>query len=164
MDERGAGRAEEALRAFLDAEGAAYRMVEHEPTRTSQESARARGEPLEHGAKAILLKVEDRFQLCVLSAARKLDSRKLRAAFACRKIRFATPGELMDLTGLMPGTVPPFGRPVLPFDLVIDAGLEGNPRVAFNAASPVRSVIMEGAEYLRIAQGRIADIAEDPAP
>src|SRR5580698_1447931 len=108
------------IRAWLQRESVAFREVHHQPTRTSEESARARGEELRIGGKALLIKVDADFRLFVLSADRKLDSAAIRAQFTAKKTRFASPEELMELTGLVPGSVPPFGPPTLPFPLYVD--------------------------------------------
>src|ERR1700683_1157544 len=110
----------ERIRSWLTAEGVQFREVHHEPTRTSEDSARARDEELRVGGKALLIKVDETYRLFVLSADRKLDSAAIKRHFGARKTRFATPEELMDLTGLVPGSVPPFGHPVLPFPLYAD--------------------------------------------
>jgi len=131
--------------------GAAFREIEHEPTPTSEDSARVRGEPLEVGGKAIVLKAGGSFALFVLSAARRLDSKKVKARLRAKDLRFATPEELHELTGLEPGAVPPFGRPVLPLDLYVDESIHANDRVAFNAGSLTRSIVMPREDYLRCA-------------
>ncbi len=59
--------------------------------------------------------------------------------------------ELKELTGLVPGSVPPFGRPILPFDLYLDEALRTNDRIAFNAGSLTDSIILGMSDYLRIA-------------
>src|SRR3954466_3123330 len=97
-----------SIRAWLREESAVFREVHHEPTRTSEESARARGEELRVGGKALLIKVDADFRLFVLSADRQLDSAAIRDRFGARKTRFASPEELLQLTGLVPGCVPPF--------------------------------------------------------
>src|ERR1035441_5005640 len=107
------------IRAWLTSEGVVFREVHHEPTRTSEDSARARGEQLRVGGKALLIKVDDVYRLFVLSADRKLDSAAVKRRFSARKMRFATPEELAELTGLVPGSVPPFGQPLLPFPFLI---------------------------------------------
>ena len=135
----------------LQLSGAAFRELEHEPTPTSEESARVRGEPLAVGGKAIVLKAGAFFGLFVLSAARRLDSRKVKARLRVRDLRFATPEELFELTGLVPGAVPPFGRPVLPLELYVDESVLQNDRVAFNAGSLTRSIVMSREDYLRAA-------------
>lgn len=140
------------IRRLLSSEGVTFREVHHEPTRTSEESARARGESIEIGGKALLMKCGEDFRLFVLSAARKLDSAAIRERFGAKKSRFATPDELMQLTGLVPGSVPPFGRPILPYDLFVDESITRNERIAFNAGSLTDSIILSTADYLRIAR------------
>lgn len=139
------------LRDWLDREGVVYRHVQHAPTRTSEESAQARGEELRVGGKALLLRVDDSFRLFVLSAARKLDSTAIRRRFNARHTRFATPTELLERTGLVPGSVPPFGEPLLPFELYADPSALENDRIAFNAGSLTDSIVMAVVDYKRLA-------------
>jgi Ala-tRNA(Pro) deacylase len=56
------------------------------------------------------------------------------------------------MTGLTPGAVPPFGRPILPFDLSVDSSILENQRIAFNAGSLTTSIIMSVKDYVRVAQ------------
>lgn len=140
---------------LLDGEGITYRRISHEPTRTSEDSARARGEALETGGKALLLKAGEDFSVFVLSAALKLDSQAVKKRLGVKSLRFATADELMDLTGLVPGSVPPFGEPVLPFPLFVDESIEANDRIAFNAGSLTDSVVLSTVDYLRVAGGEI---------
>ena len=146
------------LRAWLDAEGVAYRYVEHGPTRTSEESAAARGESLEIGAKALVLKADETFILVVMSAARKLRSNALRKHLGASRLRFATTEELDELTGLPPGAVPPFGRPILDLPLYIDRSVTRNDKAAFNAGSLTASIVMPTEDYLRLARGTIVEV------
>ena len=140
------------IRKFLDAHGVPYRELHHEPTLTSEDSARARGEDIRIGGKALLIKVGDDFRLFVLSAALRVDSQAVRSRFGVRKTRFATAAELKELTGLAPGSVPPFGRPLLPFDLYVDSSIVENDRIAFNAGALTDSIFMTVADYLRVAK------------
>ncbi|MDH5306781.1 MAG: hypothetical protein OEW02_06330 [Myxococcales bacterium] len=141
----------ERIRELLDSRGIAYRVVEHGPTRTSEESARARGEPLRVGGKALVLRANGEFHLLVLSAAAKLDSRAVKRHFGAKKTRFATRDELLELTGLEPGAVPPFGAPILTLPLHVDETLCANDRIAFNAGSLTTSIVMAMPDYLAIA-------------
>lgn len=143
----------ERIRALLNAAEVDFREVEHEPTRTSEESAAARGEALNVGAKALLLQTGDAFRLFVLPADRKLDSGAIRRKLGIRKTRFATLDELHELVGLVPGSVPPFGEPILPFELFADelVGSETN-KVAFNAGSLRNSIIMAASDWESVAR------------
>ena len=82
---------------------------------------------------------------------RKLDSAAVKRQFSARKTRFATPEELANLTGLVPGSVPPFGQPVLPFPLYVDPSVFANERIAFNAGSLTDSIVMQVSDYRRLA-------------
>jgi prolyl-tRNA editing enzyme YbaK/EbsC (Cys-tRNA(Pro) deacylase) len=147
------------IRAWLSTEGVSFREVHHEATRTSEDSARARGEELRVGGKALLLKVDDVYRLFVLSADRKLDSAAIKRHFGARKTRFATAEELADLTGLVPGSVPPFGQPVLPFPLYADPSLFENERIALNAGSLTDSIVMPAGDYRRLAAPEVFEFA-----
>ncbi len=140
-----------------------FRHVEHEPTPTSEDSARARGESLAVGGKAIVVKIGDTLRLVVLSAAKRLDSKRLRQDLGNKKIRFATREELAEATGgLVPGSVPPFGEPILPLPLHVDRSVFEQSKIAFNAGSLTHSVILDIEDYRRIAQiESIVDVAAE---
>ncbi len=116
----------ESICALLNERNIPYRTVHHQPTFTSEESANARGEDVTIGGKAIVMKIDGQFKLFVLSAALKIDSKKLKEHFSSKNIRFATTEELFELTGLVPGSVPPFGRPILLFELYLDGSIVRN--------------------------------------
>jgi prolyl-tRNA editing enzyme YbaK/EbsC (Cys-tRNA(Pro) deacylase) len=145
----------EQIRDLLRGRGVDFQELHHEPTRTSEDSARVRGEDLRIGGKALLIKVDDEFRLFVLSASLRVDSQAIRAHWNARRTRFATSEELAELTGLVPGAVPPFGRPILPFDLCVDPSITGNDRIAFNAGSLTDSIFLRVEDYLRVAQPEV---------
>jgi len=153
------------IMGWLTEQGVVFEQRRHAPTLTSQESAAARGESLSIGGKALLQSCDGEFRLFVLPADRKLDSAAVRRQLACKKLRFATPEELLERTGLIPGSVPPFGVPILPFPLFIDESLDLNEQIAFNAGSLTDSLILSRADYLRVAAptGRFA-FSQPPAP
>lgn len=138
----------EKIKALLQEHACDFKVIEHAPTFTSEESAMARGEPLHVGAKALLLKVDEFFRLFVLPANQKLDSSAVKKMLGVKKFRFATPDELFDLTGLVPGCVPPFGKPILPFELFADPNIgRVEDKVAFNAGLLTRSIVMKASDW-----------------
>ena len=151
----------EQIRAVLLNAAVEFRELSHEPTLTSEESAQVRNEPLYVGAKALLIKTDDLFRLFVLPADAKLDSVALKKQLAVKKTRFATREELDQLTGLVPGSVPPFGQPILPFELYADPSIGSREnKVAFNAGLLTRSIIMKATDWKAIAQPQFLYIAE----
>jgi prolyl-tRNA editing enzyme YbaK/EbsC (Cys-tRNA(Pro) deacylase) len=152
----------ELIRQHLREQEIEFREVHHAPTYTSEESAKARGEDLRIGGKALLMKTGDVFRLFVLSASLKADSAAIREKFGIKKIRFATPAELLELTGLVPGSVPPFGPPILPFELYADVSVTANEKIAFNAGSLEDSIILRVEDWLRSARPEVFRFAAAP--
>ncbi len=151
----------EQLRALLHSAAVEFRELSHEPTLTSEESARVRNEPLHVGAKALLIKTDELFRLFVLPADAKLDSVALKRQLGVKKTRFATREELDQLTGLVPGSVPPFGQPILPFELYADPTIGSREnKVAFNAGLLTRSIIMKASDWYAIAQPHTLRLVE----
>src|SRR5262244_610339 len=99
----------EAWLRQLRQHGVAFTVLRHEPVFTSEQAAAVRGTSLASGAKALVLKAGDTFLMAVLPADRKLDSRKAREALGVKGLRFASKEEVEQLTGLQPGSIPPFG-------------------------------------------------------
>jgi len=130
-----------------------FKEIEHAPTQTSEESAAARGEPLGVGAKALLLRTDEVFRLFVLPADCKLDSAAVKRELKVKRLRFANPEELLALTGLVPGSVPPFGEPILPFALFADQSIGVQyDRIAFNAGSLTVSFVLAAADWEMLAK------------
>ncbi len=142
----------EKIKDWLGAQSIVYKLVHHGPVETSEAAALARGEDLSIGGKALVLKIDDSFKLCVLSAAKKLDSGALKKHFGAKKLRFADRDELRDLTGLVPGSVPPFGKPLIDLELLLDQSILQNQKIAFNAGSLNDSIIMSVQDYLKVAK------------
>jgi Ala-tRNA(Pro) deacylase len=137
----------------LTESGVSFRQLHHEPTPTSADAARVRGEPIGSGAKALLLKADGQFHLFVLPGDRRLDSASVKRQLGLDRLRFASKEELLAETGLVPGAVPAFGRPVLPFDLTADVTIgQAYPTVAFNAGSLTDSIIMSASDWDRVAK------------
>lgn len=149
----------ETIKAFLEANGVEYRAAHHEPTYTSEQAARARGEDMKIGGKALVMKIGDDFRLFVLSGALKLNSSAIKDYFQEKRTRFAYPEELKQLTNCVPGCVPPFGAPIIPLPLYVDRSITTNEKIAFNAGSLTDSIIMNVADYLRLAKPTVFDFS-----
>jgi Ala-tRNA(Pro) deacylase len=148
----------ERLERWLREQGVAFRVVEHAPVSTSEEASRVRGTPIEAGAKALVLLAGAKPVHVVLPAHRRADNARLRAILGTRTLRFATPEELMALTGCVPGAVPPFGNL---FDLptLADEELARREDIAFNAGSNAVSILMRAEDFLRLSGAQIHALA-----
>ena len=90
----------ESIRRWLTEDGVSFREVHHEPTRTSEDSARVRGEELKNGGKALVMKLDDDFAVFVLPADRRAHSGTIRKNLGVRKLRFAPAEESVSYTHL----------------------------------------------------------------
>ena len=153
----------ERLERFLREQGARFRIMEHAPVFTSEEAARVRGTPIESGAKALVFLAGDRPVHVVLPGARRVDNARLRAVLGSRTLRFATQAELLALTGCVPGAVPPFGN-LFGLPALVDEALAEREEIAFSAGSNTVSIIMRGADFLRLSEARVHALTRPPAP
>lgn len=148
-------RVEELLRKHAIPFG----VLRHEPVYTSEDAARVRGTPLASGAKALVCKGDETFVMLVLPADRKLASGQLRQSKGWRKLRFATGEEVERLTGLRPGSIPPFGS-LFGLPTLCDERLGENETINFNAGEHSVSVSMLYADYLRAESPALGRFAE----
>ncbi|NQT41049.1 MAG: hypothetical protein HQ581_26390 [Planctomycetes bacterium] len=144
---------------LLRQHGIAFDVLRHEPVFTSEEAARVRGTPLASGAKALICKGGDRLMMFILPADRKLASKQIRRSRGWRKLRFANREEVEQITGLAPGSIPPFGSL---FDLptLCDTRLAENETINFNAGDHGISISMRYEDYLRVEAPELDTLAE----
>jgi prolyl-tRNA editing enzyme YbaK/EbsC (Cys-tRNA(Pro) deacylase) len=154
------GAVTERLIAWLRATGAPFRVLRHPPVRTSAQAAAVRGTPLEAGAKALVVRAEERPVHLVLPADRRVDNARVRALLQVRRLRFVTPEELLTLTGCAPGAVPPFGN-LFDLEVLVDEELTRCEEIAFNAGSRAVSLAMRCEDFVRLARARVCRFARD---
>ena len=145
------------LHDWLRQAGVPFTVLRHEPVYTSEQAAAVRGTSLASGAKALVVKAGERFVLFVLPADRKLDSRKARDALGVKGLRFATREEVEQLTGLQPGSIPPFGS-LFGLATYCDPALAENPSINFNAGDHAISVQMPYEAYVRVEKPVMASV------
>jgi len=147
------------VESMLTEQAVAFEVLRHEPVYTSQQAAAVRGTPLSSGAKALICKGDERFVMFVLPADRKLASRAIRQARGWRKLRFATAEEVQGLTGLQPGSIPPFGS-LFGLSTLCDSRLGENQTINFNAGDHSISVSMAYTDYVRVEGPELGVFAE----
>lgn len=150
----------ERLTRWLTDAGVPFQVFEHAPVRTSEEAAQARRTRLEEGAKALVVRAQERYVHIVLPAHRRADNAALRAILGTRKLRFATPEELLALTGCTPGAVPPFGN-LFGLAVLVDEELTRLPRIAFNAGDNAVSITMGAEDFVRLSGATVCRFARE---
>ncbi len=154
----------ERLEELLKRENARYRVIRHPAVGTSEKVAEIRGTQPGQGAKAMLCRVRDKTDvmvLAILPGDRKVDFRKVARAVGGKKASFASPEEATAKTGCVIGAIPPFSfSPEI--RLVVDPQLLArHEEIAFNAGRLDTSIVMDSADYRRIASPLLADITAE---
>jgi Ala-tRNA(Pro) deacylase len=142
------------LLAVLETEHADFQLTHHDPVTTSAQAAAVRGVELRSGAKAMLVRTKGGFVLTVLAGDRKVDW-KLLAPLVGKGARFATDDELLEVTGLSKGAVPPLGV-LFGVRTIYDRSLLDVETVNFNAGTHTDSITMSRDELVRIGGGEVA--------
>ena len=92
----------------------------------------------------------------------RLDNKKLRRLLGTRRVRFATADELFELTGCMPGAVPPFGN-LFGLPVLMDDALLAEDTVYFNCGSHTVSLRMACSDLVNATNARIEDFHRSEA-
>lgn len=145
--------------SLLRERGVSFDVLEHAPVYTSAEAAAVRGTSLSSGAKALICKGDDTLVMIVMPADRKLASKAVRASRGWKSLRFATPEEVLALTGLKPGSIPPFGS-LFNLPTLCDERLGESDKINFNAGDHSRSVSMRYADYITAENPEIGQFSE----
>lgn len=141
--------------------GIDFHLTSHREVRTSAEAAEVRGTTLHSGAKALIVKGDGGFAMLVMPADMALHSTAARRQIRTKRMRFASPDELLKLTGLLPGSVPPFGS-LFNLVTICDERLADNEHINFNAGSRSRSIQMAYRDYVEFESPVLARIAKLP--
>ena len=145
---------------MLAAQNIAFQKLVHEPVTTSEAAAGARGSRLEQGAKALIVKANEKYYHLIISAAKRVDNNKLRKILGTNRVRFATPEELKTLTGCLPGAVPPFGN-LFDLPVLMDDALLAEETVYFNCASHTVSLRMARADLAKATGAKVENFHLD---
>jgi Ala-tRNA(Pro) deacylase len=153
----------EQLRAMLDREGAAYRVIEHEPEGRTEVIARIRGNRLDQAIKSIVVQVrvakkENIYCLANVPGDCRIDFDGIKNHFNAGSAAFAARDKAQELTGCVIGAIPPFSFNDQ-LQVLADPLIQQNEEVVFNAGRLDRSIFMRLDDYIRIAKPQLAGIA-----
>jgi Ala-tRNA(Pro) deacylase len=148
------------VESLLNGHGIDFRVLRHEPVYTSEEAARVLGYAASSGAKALVCKGHDAFLMFVMPGDRKLASKRIRTSKRWSRLRFATPEEVLELTGLAPGAIPPFGS-LFGLPTLCDERLGDNEVINFNTGDHAITVSMRYADYVLVEQPELGTFAAE---
>jgi Ala-tRNA(Pro) deacylase len=144
---------------YLSGEGVCFEVHEHPPAYTAQEVAAREHVSGNLLAKAVLVKARRGAALCVLPASYKLDMKKVAKAMGVRKVSLADEKELAEaFPDVEVGAEPPFGN-LYDLPTLVDEHLAGDEQIVFQAGDHRHAVSMNYADYARLVEPTVADLA-----
>ncbi|MBU0953177.1 MAG: hypothetical protein KKA90_02010 [Nanoarchaeota archaeon] len=140
------------IQEVLTEQGFWFTVQKHKPVFTSEEASRVRGVPLHSGVKAMVLKTgEETLILALLPADKKVDMKQIAALEGTKKVKLATPEEVLKRTGVTIGSVPPFGFEQ-PIKTYVDRAVFDNEDVNFNIGDHQLSITMHAEDLKTLLQ------------
>ncbi|MFM8368524.1 MAG: YbaK/EbsC family protein [Chloroflexota bacterium] len=153
----------EKLKALLEANGAEFRVVEHEAEGRTEFITKIRGNRIEQAIKSMVVQVrmskkENLYALANVPGDCRVDFAGIKVHFNADSVAMAAREKAEALTGCATGSIPPFS-----FNdqliLLADPMIKENEEVVFNAGSLERSIFMKMEDYFRIANPQVVKIA-----
>ncbi len=148
--------------ALLDKNHITYTLFEHEPVFTSQDAAKIRQTKDTQGAKALLFIADSKPILIVLRGIDKVDTKLFKNTFKIKDLQFATKEEVVSITSVEIGAVPPFGN-VMNILTYVDKHLVNEDEIAFNAGAHTKSIKMKMKDFLDVVKPTIGLITKEAA-
>ena len=135
------------LKEFLDSNGVKYMTINHSIAYTAQEIAASACIPGKELAKTVILKVDGKMVMAVLSASEKIDFELLKKSFVTSKITLATENEFQSMFPECDiGAMPPFGN-LYGLSVYVDPMLSEHGVIAFNAGTHTELIEMSYADF-----------------
>jgi len=144
---------------FLDESGVKYEVTEHEPTFTAQQMAAVEHEPGEYVAKPVIVKADDKYVMCVLSACYKIDLRALKSQLGAKSVGLA---EEKEIEKMFPdcdlGAAPPFGN-LYDLPTFMDKALENDDHIMFQGGTHEKAIRMSMDDYRKLVAPQVVEFS-----
>jgi Ala-tRNA(Pro) deacylase len=146
---------------FLQEAGIDHDVIEHQPTYSAIQEARAAHEEPRHTAKTLLLHDRDGWRLAVIPANRRLDMAKARRLLGgTTHLRLASEEEMKQVfPAFEVGALPPVG-PQLPLPEAVDVRLLYRDRVLCAGGDHRHAVRLDPRDLVRVSEPRVGDLCE----
>jgi Ala-tRNA(Pro) deacylase len=151
------------LTDFLKKSKVKYKVTKHKAAFTAQEVAAAEHEPGKYVAKAVVVKVDDNYVMCVLPACYNIDLKSLKSRLKAKMVKLAEEKELSRIFGdCEVGAQPPFGN-LYDLPTIMDKVLEEDDHIMFQAGTHEKSIRMSMADYQKLVGPKILEFSRHVA-
>jgi Ala-tRNA(Pro) deacylase len=151
----------EKVHALLEQHGVSYDTHSHPRVVSAQRLAAAEEVSGWDVAKPVLLSVSGELAMAVVPAAVHVDLDKARRVLGNNEVHLAPEAEFVSLfPDCAPGAEPPFGN-LYGIPVFLDERLRARPEMVCRDGSHTESITMPVADYVRVVQPEIVDLAAE---
>ncbi|MGR3304081.1 MAG: aminoacyl-tRNA deacylase [Candidatus Scalindua sp.] len=149
------------LKEFLDNNNIKYVTIYHSQAFTAQEVAAFAHIPGKELAKTVMVKIDGKMSMAVLSASDKVDFDSLTEAVGASKVELASEQEFIDLfPGCDIGTMPPFGN-LYEMQVFVEENLTEDTEIAFNAGSYTELIRLSYKDFERLVKPTVVKFSSN---
>jgi Cys-tRNA(Pro) deacylase len=147
---------EQKIKQILSSNQIEFEETEHEAVYTSHKAAQVIGlEAEEAGVKSLILKTKEGAFILVLNPGnKKVDTKKIAQMEDTKSVYFASPEEVLKVTGIPIGSIPPFGHKTK-LKTYLNEELLDCDYLYFNPGSHTKTIKMPSKDLLRVLENPI---------
>jgi Ala-tRNA(Pro) deacylase len=152
------------IREYLLGHKVSYGLINHTCAFTAEEVAELARVPGRQMAKVVIVWLDGELAIVVVPATKVVDMEKLQRETGAGEVLLADESDFRDrFSDCQVGTVPPFGN-LFGVDTWLDRQLTALDQIAFNAGTHRDVMVVRYADYNRLVEPRIVDVAVEPSP
>jgi len=147
---------EQKIKQILSGRRIEFEETEHEAVYTSHKAAQVIGlEAEEAGVKSLVFKTKEGGFILVLNPGnKKIDTKKISQMEGTKSIYFASAEEVLKVTGIPIGSIPPFGHKTK-LRTYLNEELLASEYLYFNPGLHTRTIKMKSEDLLRVLESPI---------
>ena len=147
------------LTQFLDDHHVRYETIRHSPAYTAQKTAAAAHVTGKEVAKTVMIRVDGRLAMAVLSAPMHVDFRALSRELGGAAVALADETDFRErFPDCEVGAMPPFGN-LYDLDVYVDRHLSQDEFIAFNACTHTELIQLPYRDYATLVQPTVLRFA-----
>lgn len=140
------------LKDYLEKESVAYELHQHPITYTAAQTAGIQHIPGKQFLKAVIIKADGKYHMCVLPATYLVDFKKLKDVLGAQEVRLATESEAANIfPDYEVGAEPPIGN-IHGLNIWAEQQIEKNDNIYFNGGTHTDSIKVSLKDYKRLAK------------
>ena len=143
------------VKKYLKDQKVKYKTLKHKEVYTAQEVAASAHIPGRQLAKSVMIKLDKKMAMAVLSAAHQIDFKRLKKALGVKKTKLATEKEFEELLpDCEMGATPPFGN-LYDLEVIVDESLSTQETIAFSAGSHTELIQLSYQDFEKLVKPKV---------